>query len=99
MDTPSFKEDHISQIPALQLLQNMGYQYLTPEEALQYRGNKTTNVLLEVILRKQLKEINSIRVSASKTSIFSNENIERGILALKDLPMNEGYIQIGRAHV
>ncbi|HDY76189.1 MAG TPA: type I restriction endonuclease subunit R, partial [Candidatus Marinimicrobia bacterium] len=31
-------------------------------------------------------------VSASKTSIFSNENIERGILALKDLPMNEGYI-------
>ena len=92
MDTPSFKEDHISQIPALQLLQNMGYQYLTPEEALQYRGNKTTNVLLEDILRKQLKEINSIQVSASKTSIFSNENIERGILALKDLPMNEGYI-------
>jgi type I restriction enzyme R subunit len=47
MDTPSFKEDHISQIPALQLLQNLGYQYLTPEEALQLRGNKTTNVLLD----------------------------------------------------
>ncbi len=92
METPSFKEDHISQIPALQLLQNLGYQYLTPEEALQFRGNKTSNVLLEDILRKQLKEINSIQVSASKTSIFSNENIERGILALKDLPMNEGYI-------
>lgn len=92
METPSFKEDHISQIPALQLLQNLGYQYLTPDEALQFRGNKTTNVLLEDVLRKQLKEINSIQVSASKTSIFSNENIERGILALKDLPMNEGYI-------
>ena len=92
MDTPSFKEDHISQIPALQILQNMGYQYLTPEEALQLRGNKTTNVLLDDVLRKQLKEINSIKVSATKTSIFSNENIERGILALKDLPMNEGYI-------
>jgi type I restriction enzyme R subunit len=92
MDTPSFKEDHISQIPALQILQNLGYQYLTPEEALQLRGNKTTNVLLDDVLRKQLKEINSIQVSASKTSIFSNENIERGILALKDLPMNEGYI-------
>ena len=92
MNTPSFKEDHISQIPALQLLQNMGYKYLTPEEAMQLRGNKTTNVLLEDVLRKQLKEINSIQVSASKTSIFSNENIERGILALKDLPMNEGYI-------
>lgn len=92
MDTPSFKEDHISQIPALQLLQNLGYKYLTPEEALQLRGGKTTNVILEDVLRKQLKEINSIRVSANKTSIFTDENIERGILALKDLPMNEGYI-------
>jgi len=92
MDTPSFKEDHISQIPALQLLQSLGYRYLTPEEAMQMRGNKTTNVLLEDVLRKQLKEINSIRLSTNKTSIFTDENIERGILALKDLPMNEGYI-------
>jgi type I restriction enzyme R subunit len=92
MDTPSFKEDHISQIPALQLLQNLGYQYLTPEEALQLRGGKTTNILLDDILRKQLKEINSIRVSTNKTSIFTDENIDRGILTLKDLPMNEGYI-------
>jgi len=92
MDTPSFKEDHISQIPALQLLQNMGYKYLSQDEALRLRGNKTTNVLLEDILRKQLKEINSIQVSTNKTSIFTNENIERGIRALKELPMNEGYI-------
>ena len=92
MDTPSFKEDHISQIPALQILQKLGYQYLSPEEALQLRGNKTSNVLLEDVLRKQLKEINSIRVSTNKTSIFTVDNIERGILALKDLPMNEGYI-------
>ena len=38
MDTPSFKEDHISQIPALQMLQNLGYTYLTPEEADRFRG-------------------------------------------------------------
>ena len=92
MNTPSFKEDHISQIPALQLLQKLGYQYLSPEEALQMRGGKTTNVLLEDILRKQLKEINSIRISSSKTSIFTDENIEKGIHALKDLNMSEGYI-------
>jgi type I restriction enzyme R subunit len=92
MDTPSFKEDHISLIPALQLLLKSGFQYLTPDEALQLRGNKTTNVILEDVLRKQLKEINSIQVSATKTSIFTRENIERGILTLKDLPMNEGYI-------
>lgn len=92
MDIPSFKEDHISQIPALQMLVSLGYTYLSPAEADRQRGGKTTNVLLEDVLRKQLKEINSIRVSATKTSIFTDENIERGILALKNLPMNEGYI-------
>ncbi|MCB9333823.1 MAG: type I restriction endonuclease subunit R [Lewinellaceae bacterium] len=92
MHTPSFKEDHISQIPALQLLQTLGYTYLSPAEAEKLRGGKTTNVLLDEVLRKQLKEINSIRVSATKTSIFTDENIERGIQALKNLPMHEGYI-------
>lgn len=92
MNTPSFKEDHISQIPALKLLVNLGYTYLSPTEADRQRGGKSTNVLLEDVLRKQLKEINSIRVSATKTSIFTDENIERGILALKNLPMNDGYI-------
>lgn len=61
MDTPSFKEDHISQItPAWQMLVNLGYTYLSPAEADRQRGGKTTNILLEDVLRKQLKEINSI---------------------------------------
>lgn len=92
MQTPSFKEDHISQIPALQMLMKLGYTYLSPEEALQLRGNKTTNVILEDILRKQLKEINVRKVSSTKEMIFSDANIENGIQALKDMPMNEGYI-------
>lgn len=92
MNTPSFKEDHISQIPALQMLQKLGYTYLSQEEALEMRGNKTTNIILEKILRSQLKEINSIRVSSTKTSLFTDANIVAGILALKDMPMNEGYI-------
>ncbi|MCU0423353.1 MAG: HsdR family type I site-specific deoxyribonuclease [Bacteroidia bacterium] len=92
MDIPSFKEDHISQIPALQMLVNLGYTYLSPAEADRQRSGKSINVLLEDILRKQLKEINSIRVSTTKTGIFTDENIERGILTLKNLPMHEGYI-------
>jgi type I restriction enzyme R subunit len=92
MNQQSLKEDHISLLPALQLLQKLGYTYLDPEQALELRGGKTTNVLLEDILRKQLKEINSIRVSSTKTAIFSDANIENGILALKDLPMQDGYI-------
>ena len=67
MNTPSFKEDHISQIPALQLLQKLGYTYLNQEEALELRGNKTSNVILEKVLRNQLKEINSIKISSTKT--------------------------------
>ena len=93
MDTPSFKEDHISQIPALQLLQKLGYIYLSPAEAENLRGGKTSNVLLDDILRKQLKEINSEkRISSTKTTYISDANIENGIRALKELPMNEGYI-------
>ena len=61
------------------------------------RGNKTTNVLLEDILRNQLKEINSIRVSSSKTSVFSDANIEAGIQALRTPPMQEGYISASEA--
>ena len=92
METPSFKEDHISQIPALQMLVKLGYTYLNPAEAERLRGGKSTNVILEDVLKKQLKEINSIKVSAHKTSLFTDENIDRGVLALKNLPMNEGYI-------
>jgi len=93
METPSFKEDHISQIPALQLLQKLGYTYLSPAEAEFLRGGKTSNVLLEDILRKQLKEINSEkRISSTKTTYISDANIENGIRALKELPMNDGYI-------
>ena len=92
MDTPSFKEDHISQIPALKMLINLGYNYLSPEQALKFRVGKTSNVLLEDILRPQLKKINSIQVSSTRTTIFSDSNIENGILALKDISMAEGMI-------
>ncbi|MDR0802757.1 HsdR family type I site-specific deoxyribonuclease [Fluviicola sp.] len=92
MQTPSFIEDHISQIPALQMLQKLGWQYLSPAEADKLRLGKTGNVLLEEVLRKQLKEINSVKVSSTKTTVFSDANIENGIQALKDLPMNEGYM-------
>lgn len=93
MNVPSFKEDHISQIPALQMLQKLGYTYLSPTEAENMRGGKTSNVLLEDILRKQLQSINSDkRISSTKTTYISDANIENGIRAVKELPMNEGYI-------
>lgn len=41
-DLPSFIEDHISQVPALQLLQQLGYTYLTEDEAVELRGGRLT---------------------------------------------------------
>ena len=92
METPSFKEDHISQIPALQLLINMGYNYLNQEEALKARDNKTSNILLKDILRAQLHKINKARISSSKSVSFTDSNIENAIIALTDIPMVDGYM-------
>ena len=92
MSTISFLEDHISQIPALQMLQKLWYKYLTPDEALALRDWKTSQVLLDDILREQLHKINKISISSTKTSAFSDSNIEKWIQALKDLPFNEWYI-------
>jgi len=93
METPSFKEDHISQIPALQLLMKLGYTYFPPSEADRLRQHKTSNPLLEEILREQLKKLNSAKqISATRATYIGDGNIENGIRALKDLPMNEGFI-------
>lgn len=98
MQNPSFIEDHISQIPALQLLQKLGYTYLTQDEALELRGNKTGNVLLEGVLRKQLREVNSVKkISSTRSTYLSDANIENGIRALKDLPYNEGFMAASEA--
>lgn len=92
MDNISFKEDHISQIPALELLQKLGYTYLSPEEAMSIRGGRTSNVLLEDVLRTQLRELNSIRVNGSREERFSDQNIENGVLAMRNISMEEGFI-------
>ncbi|MDR4496349.1 MAG: HsdR family type I site-specific deoxyribonuclease [Candidatus Scalindua sp.] len=84
MQTPLIKEDHISQIPALQLLQNMGYSYLTPEEALELRGGRKRNVILDGILEEQLRKMNTIRYKGQEYP-FSEGNIISAVHALKDV--------------
>ncbi|HEX2845397.1 MAG TPA: HsdR family type I site-specific deoxyribonuclease [Chitinophagaceae bacterium] len=96
MQTPSFIENHISQIPALQLLMKLGYRYLTPEEALEARSNRTSNVLLESILKKQLDLINKIEYKG-KEFTFTEANINTAILALRDLPLSDNFIATNQA--
>lgn len=96
METPSFKEDHISQIPALQILMKLGYNYLTPEQALAARSGRSSNVLLEAILKKQLNEINKIEYKG-KEFPFTETNINTAILALRDLPLQDGFMAASEA--
>lgn len=87
----NFTEDNISQIPALRLLVTLGYTYLTPAEAMALRDSKNTSVLLEPVLKEQLKKINHIKIG-SKTAEFSDTNIDKAIHALKDIPLVEGLV-------
>ncbi|GBE37829.1 type-1 restriction enzyme R protein [bacterium BMS3Bbin08] len=82
--TPLMKEDHISQLPALQLLQNIGYTYLKPEEALQLRGGRARNVILEGILEEQLRSMNKILYKGQEYP-FSEGNIISAVQAIKDV--------------
>ncbi len=85
--TPLWQEDHISQVPALQLLQNLGWTYLTPAEALKLRGNKESRVLLTGILAPKLRELNRIRFKGEEHP-FSEGNIATAIQSLEDIPID-----------
>jgi type I restriction enzyme R subunit len=87
MNKPSFQEDHVSQVPALQLLQNLGYTYLRPQEVFLERNGKLGNVLLEGILAEQLRRLNRITYRGKQYE-FSEGNIQAAIQALKDVPFD-----------
>jgi type I restriction enzyme R subunit len=84
MSNFQINEKHLSQIPALQLLIGLGFEFLTPAEALRERQDRTSNVLLESILRNQLKEINRIRYKGGEY-LFSEENVQSAIQKLKNI--------------
>lgn len=92
MQTPSFLENHISQIPALQVLCNLGYTYLTRAEVEKERRGKLSNVILEDILEAQLRKINTINHKGN-TSKFSDENIQRAMKLLREYPRDIGLVQ------
>ncbi len=47
LPTPAWREEGVA-IPALQLLVNLGWSYLPPDEALSARGGRTNRVLLRL---------------------------------------------------
>ena len=87
MPVSEFLEDLVSHLPAVQLLAEMGYEYITPNEALDQRGSRFGRVVLEDVLAKQLPKFNKIEFRGKKRA-FSNKNIELAIDALTRVPFD-----------
>ena len=84
MPTIPFNEKTLSQIPALMQFINMGYRYLTPQQANEERGGRFSNVLLENILRERLGRINRIQYKGGEYQ-FSDENIDSAVERIKHI--------------
>lgn len=89
--TPSFPENYISHIPALQVLMKLGYSYLPPVDALRVRGGRLGNVLLDELQEEQLRKINTINYNG-KTYPFSDDNIHKAMRLLRDYPRDVGLV-------
>lgn len=98
---PAWREDEASQIPALQLLVNLGWSYLSPDGALSARGGRTGRVLLTAILARQLSALNTIRFKGEEFA-FSEANIQDAIQTLENrepdnpVRVNEGVYDLLR---
>ena len=51
-----FQEEYSAKIPALSLLNNLGWRYVSPDEALKQRAGKTDEVVLREVLRQELSK-------------------------------------------
>ena len=78
-----FSELTRSQLPALHLLQNLGYTYLSPREALALRGGRADAVILESVLLDWLARNNEIQYHGQRYP-FSEANIHTAVQILKE---------------
>ena len=87
MAAHEYLEDLSSLLPAVSLLNQLGYQYLTPSENLVLRGGRTSRLILESVLREQLRTFNSITFKGQPYA-FSDNNIQKAVQALTDIPFD-----------
>lgn len=90
MDQTAYLEYNASQKPAIELLQSMGYTYISPEDCEKQRGSKY-HVLLKDILRGQLRKLNRYTYAGAENE-FSGANIERAMDEL-DEPLIDGLVR------
>jgi len=80
----SLSEAGREQLQALLTLSALGWRYVTRAEADRQRGHRRTAVLLEDILRTQLRSLNRIRWNG-RNHPFSEGNTETAIERLRDV--------------
>ncbi|MDF5166294.1 HsdR family type I site-specific deoxyribonuclease [Vibrio parahaemolyticus] len=84
---PNFREEQSAKIPALTLLTNLGYKFISPSECLVQRGNLSTVILPEV-LRSVLRD--KTYSFMGKEHTLSEAAIDKIIHELANPAMNEG---------
>jgi type I restriction enzyme, R subunit len=82
--TPPFSEDDVSKLPALALLMKLGYQYLSPQDTIELRGGKRSNIILFGILEQQLRQINRVQFRGAVMP-FTEGTITEAIRLLRDI--------------
>ena len=82
--SPSTLESVESQLPAIQQLINLGYQYLSPAEIDSQRGGRLANCFLDGILTEQLRKLNQIQTINGSYG-FTESAIHECVQSLKDL--------------
>ena len=90
MDEKAYQERNASQKPAIELLQAMGYIYISPTDCHKQRGSRY-HVLLKDILRGQLRRLNRYAYAGTENE-FSAANIERAMEDL-DEPLTDGLVR------
>jgi len=84
-----YREELSSQIPAAQTLINLGYTYLTPEEALLLREEKERNVVLTGILKKWLSSHNQFAYKGEDHN-FNDSAIQEALRQITTISLNDG---------
>lgn len=87
---PKEYSERFLQDKVIELFKNIGYEYLSPEEAFKERGGDKGNVILKNILENQMNKFNYF-IYNDKKQKFSEENIKRAIDDL-DVPLINGYL-------
>ena len=86
--TPDTSENKIQQ-NSINLLQNLGYKFISREENLKLRGGKTSEVLFREILTQKLGEINGYEYKGKRYK-FSQSSVLKAVNELAGVSLNEG---------